>query len=517
MNIKLSYHWAIAVFLTVFASCSSDDITTGTVTKPDADKTETNQVSFVAGNQGTRTSLNYDKGDFYWEAGDKIFVKDDENKFYGSSNAVTDTNVPSFKFMMPGKYSKNKYMVYYPGKDKTNDNVTIAATQTQNGADNTMHFGTSGDCGVGEATLEGGQYKFKLTHAAAYLCFKPSYDHPLETSYVTKVEVTADQDIAGNYTLGSDGKLTYKDGGSKTITLTPKETGSTEGFQLKKNLSKPGCETGRMFMVIAPGKYKLTVKYYIKDTQTSTMGTITKTFGSSTYEANGYYDMPAKLTMRAFDAKYYTWDAQKDYWFGYENDQPKANGSNNITTVPTSSDAQRWYNPLKYQVGVNNAASNSAKNCPNINELHWYCLKGGPRWDTTTMWTVWGHIYTNGMWFKKAEVIAKENNKGSAAALKTVSPDGRNRVINGTFETPRNNNNVATGAPTNRKDYFFMPAMGYYENNELKDFRAAGFFWTSTPEAYVSQGVYNLYFASNNVVISNLRARSNGLKLWTSE
>lgn len=515
MNIKLSYHWAIAAFLTVFAGCSSDDITTGTVTKPDADKTETNQVSFVAGNQGTRTSLNYNNSDFYWEAGDKIFVKDDEKKFYGSSNAVTGTNVPSFKFMMPGKYSKNKYMVYYPGKDKTNDNVTIAATQTQNGADNTMHFGTSGDCGVGEATLEGGQYKFKLTHSAAYLCFKPSYDHPLETSYVTKVEVTADQNIAGNYMLGSDGKLTAKGEGSKTITLTPKETGSTEGFQLKNNLSKTGCETGRMFMVIAPGKYKLTVKYYIKDTQTGTMGTITKTFGSSTYEANGYYDMPAKLTMRAFDAKYYTWDAKKDYWFGHENDQPKANGSNNIKTFPTSSDAQRWYNTALHPT----QASNSAKDCPNANELEWYVMKGNPHWDNTTMWTVWGHIYTNGMWFKKAEVIAKENNKPNAAALKTVSSDGKNRVTNRIYETPPNNNKIKTGAPTNRNDYFFLPAMGYYTNGELVEFGATGLFWTSTPEPYNSDKnvAYNLHFRFNNVTVSNIQKRYNGLKLWTSE
>ncbi|MGP1417161.1 hypothetical protein [Prevotella fusca] len=513
---KLSYHWVLATLLAVAAvGCSNDDMTTETPTKPETDKGGTAQATFLAGNEGTRTSLNYDNEDFYWEAGDKIFVKDDDNKFYGSSNAVTGTNVPSFKFMMPGKYSKNKYMVYYPGKDKTNDNVTIATTQTQNGADNTMHFGTSGDCGVGEATLEGGQYKFKLTHSAAYLCFKPSYDHPLETSYVTKVEVTADKDIAGNYTLGSDGKLTPKDGGSKTITLTPKETGSTEGFQLKNNLTKTSCETGRMFMVIAPGKYKLTVKYYIKDTQTGTMGTITKTFGSSTYEANGYYDMPAKLTMRAFDAKYYTWDAQKDYWFGHENDQPKENGTNNITTYPTSSDAQRWYNTALHPT----RASNSAKDCPNANELEWYTMKGNPHWDNTTMWTVWGHIYTNGMWFKKAEVIAKENGKGSAAALKTVSSDEKNRVTDKIYETPPNNNKIKTGAPTNRNDYFFLPAMGYYTNGELVEFGATGLFWTSTPEPYNSDKnvAYNLHFRFNNVTVSNFQKRYNGLKLWTSE
>lgn len=512
MNIKLSYHWAIAAFLTVFASCSSDDITTGKVTKPDADKTETNQVSFVAGNQGTRTSLNYGKGDFYWEAGDQIFVKDDENNFNKSSNAVTGTNVPHFKFMMPGKYTQNSYVVYYPGKNGNNDNVTIATAQTQNEPNNTLHFGTAGDCGTGTAKLVNGQYNFKLKHAAAYLCFEPSYDHPLTSSYITKVEVTADKDIAGDYTLGSNGQLTAKSTGSKTITLTPKETGSAEGFKLKNNAAATSCAAGRMFMVIAPGTYKLTVKFYVKDTQSKVSGVITKKFGSFNYGANDYYDIASNLDIYAA-GKYYMWDAKQDYWYQHENDQPKkvdVPGSN----YPTNADPNRWYNTTaKFPT----PASHSAKNCPNINELFWYCKKGDPHWDDTTLWSEWGHLYKGGMWFKKASVIASDNGKTNADALKAASPDGKDRARNGIYETPPDNKQVQKKTPENRRDYFFLPAMGRYKDGTLKDFGEKGYYWTSTLISYSSGKAYNLYFDSGNVTVSNLRGQADGLGLWTSE
>ena len=510
MNIKLSYHWAIAAFLTVFASCSSDDITTGTVTKPDADKTETNQVSFVAGNQGTRTSLNYDNGDFYWETDDKIFVKDDENNFNKSSNAVTGTKVLHFKFMMPGKYTKNSYVVYYPGKNGTDNNVTIAAAQTQNEPDNTMHFGTAGDCGTGTATLENGQYNFKLKHAAAYLCFEPSYNHPLTSSYITKIEVTADKDIAGNYKLGSDGQLTANGTGSKTITLTPKSAGSSDGFQMKNNVAG-SCSAGRMFMVIAPGTYKLTVNFYVKDTQSDVSGVITKKFGSFNYGANDYYEIASKLDIYAA-GKYYMWDAKQDYWYQHEKDQPKkidVPGSN----YPTNADADRWHNTT---ATFPTAASNSAENCPNINELFWYCLKGDPHWDNTTLWSEWGHLYTGGMWFKKAEVIAQENNKANAAELKKATPNGEDRANNNIFDTPPDNSSIKQKTPDNRKNYFFLPAMGRYEEGKLKD-RKMGFYWTSTLISYSSGKAYNLYFYSGKVTVSNLRGKADGLGLWTSK
>ena len=77
MSIKLSYHevmGALLVLLTVATSCSNDDLATKTETKPTTDNTEAAQVNFVAGHDGTRTSLNYDSGAFFWEDGDRIYI-----------------------------------------------------------------------------------------------------------------------------------------------------------------------------------------------------------------------------------------------------------------------------------------------------------------------------------------------------------------------------------------------------------------------------------------------------------
>ena len=266
-----------------------------------------------------------------------------------------------------------------------------------------------------------------------------------------------------------------------------------------------------MFMVIAPGTYKLTVKFYVKDTQSDVSGVITKKFGSFKYGANDYYDIVSNLDIYAA-GKYYMWDAKQDYWYQYEGSQPKVAdtpGSN----YPTKSDALRWHNKAKFPT----AASNSAKSCPNINELYWYCLNGAPHWDDTTLWAAWGHLYTGGMWFKKASVIASENGKVDAAALKTVSPDGKNRAGTQYWETPKHNNDVKQGIPNNRKNYFFLPATGRYANGELKDFRTTGCYWTSTPEPYFEKRAYNLFFDSGKVTISNSNDRTNGFRLWTSE
>lgn len=513
MKIRLSYQqWAVTALLFAAAGCSSDDITTEKTAKPAAEENETEQTGFVAGTEGTRTSLDYDTRDFFWEEGDRIYVQDDGNVFQHSSNAVTGTKQPAFKFLMPGTYTHNSYTVYYPGKNGTGNNVTIASAQTQNGPDNTLHFGISGDCGTGTATRQpNGQYKFQLNHAAAYLCFKPTYSHPLASTYVTKIEVTANKNIAGAYTLGTNGRLTGT-GSSQTITLTPKTAGSSDGFAMQNNAAGTSCEAGRMFMVIMPGKYKLTIKYYVRDKETGVSGVITKTFGEFQYDANGYYDMPAALSIRYYDDKYYAWDAKKEYWSGHKNDQPKKTGVQG-SNYPTSADGNRWYNTSKDP----NATANTAKTCPNANELVWYCLKGDPHWDNKTLWTVWGHLYTGGMWFKKASVIASENGKGSADKLKEKAPSGTDYVHTQPFITPPDNKNIKQKAPDNRSNYFFLPAMGRYENGKLIEFGSYGRYWTSTPYKWNKDVSYSLYFQSGNVTVSNIIEKKNGLRLWKTE
>lgn len=100
----------MAVLLTVATGYSNNDITTENDTEPNTEKTETKGVSFIAGNGRTRTSLNYDTSKFYWENGDKIYVKDEDNVFQHSSNSVSGNTVPTFKFMMLGRYTQHSYI-----------------------------------------------------------------------------------------------------------------------------------------------------------------------------------------------------------------------------------------------------------------------------------------------------------------------------------------------------------------------------------------------------------------------
>lgn len=511
MKIKLSYHWAVAALLAIATGCSNDNITPET--KPDAGKPETTQVSFIAGNEGTRTSLNYGSGDFYWEDGDRIFVEDDDHTFHASSNNVSGTQVPHFKFMMPGKYAASEYLVYYPGKNGNNNHVTISAEQTQTKPDNTLHFGTSGDCGTGKATRQtNGQYTFKLNHSATYLCFKPTFNHPLASTYVTKIEVTADQPIAGSYTLNTDGKLTGT-GSSTTITLNLKGTGSyAKGFPMQNDATGKNCAAGRMFMVMMPGKYKLTVKYYVTDTKTQVSGVITKKFPAFEYGANDYYDIPSALNIKYYGDDYYTWDAKKEYWAGHKGDQPKVVGIQG-SNYPTSADADRWYNK---DATFPTAAENTARSCPNANEITWYCMKGDPHWDTTTLWSVWEHLYTGGMWFMKESKIASKENK-SIAHLTNFSYDGENRINNKIWGTPPSNKNPKKGTPDDLSKYFFLPAMGNYASGELKEFRTYGFYWAKTPEPFFDGRAYNLFFNDHEAGLSNSSDRENGYCLWTSK
>lgn len=267
-----------------------------------------------------------------------------------------------------------------------------------------------------------------------------------------------------------------------------------------------------MFMVIMPGKYKLTIKYYVRDKKTGVSGIITKTFGEFQYDANGYYDMPAALSIRNYGDDYYAWDAKKEYWFGHKNNQPKKTGVPG-SNYPTSADGNRWYNTSRDP----NATANTAKTCPNANELVWYCLKGDPHWDNKTLWTVWGHLYTGGMWFKKASVIASENGKGSADKLKEKAPNGKDYVHEQPFITPPDNKNIEQKAPDNRSNYFFLPAMGRYENGKLIEFGSYGRYWTSTPYKWNKDVSYSLYFQSGNVTVSNIIEKKNGLRLWKTE
>ena len=133
-----------------FSSCANEDVAQNiTGSESDNDK---NLTAFVAGEEATtRTSLDYNSGNFYWEAGDYIYVKDDNGVLQKSSNAPT-SKVASFKYMVPGKFTaKTSYKVYYLGKNSDGTSVSISTDQSQTAPNNTAHFGTAGDYGTATA------------------------------------------------------------------------------------------------------------------------------------------------------------------------------------------------------------------------------------------------------------------------------------------------------------------------------------------------------------------------------
>ena len=395
-----------------FASCAKEDVAQNPSNKEgDNDK---NLTTFVAGDKAkTRTSLDYNSSDFSWEAGDYIYVKDDDGVLQKSTNAPT-SKVASFKYKVPGKFGASaSYKVYYLGKNSNGSQVTISANQTQTAPDNTEHFGTAGDYGTATATgaVGGSIFSFQLEHQPAYLVFQPYTSNTiLRNCYLTKVEVSSDNDIAETYTVNtSTGALTGS-AGSKQIVLTTSGSSNPNGFPLTNNSAS--VTTNGAYMIIKPGTHTLKVRYWVKDVATNVEGTITKTLPATAYASNTYYDMTANLNVRNYDGdKYYMWDAQQNYWAGHEWNsaspwQPVLNGQSNGNYAQSSTDPNhRWY----HEGSGAFQATQSCASLPNANELSWYVMYGDPRWDADELWTTMGHLYKGGMWFKKKAVLQAEN------------------------------------------------------------------------------------------------------------
>ena len=360
-----------------FTSCANEDVAQNP-TNPNEDN-DKNLTIFVAGDETkTRTSLDYNSSDFSWEKDDYIYVKDDDGVLRKSTNAPK-SKVASFKYKVPGKFTDHSsYKVYYLGKNSNGSQVTISTAQTQTKPDNTEHFGTAGDYGTATATgtLGGGSFSFQLEHQPAYLVFQPYTSNTiLQNCYLTKVEVTSDNDITETYSINTTtGALDASAGtGSKQIVLTTSGSSTNpNGFPLTN--SSASVTTNGAYMVIKPGTHTLKVRYWIKDLVTQVEGTITKTLPATAYASNTYYDMTANLNVRNYDGdKYYMWDAQQNYWSGHEWDkanpwQPVLNGNSNSNYAQSNTDP-RYYNEAFTNGADNKATHTPCKDLPNVNEM----------------------------------------------------------------------------------------------------------------------------------------------------
>ena len=474
-----------------FASCANEDV----AQNPNNTDNDKNLTTFSAGDPKTRTSMESD-GKFFWEAGDKIWVKDDNGTWQQSSNAPT-AKTASFKFKMPGKYTAHmSYKVYYPGQSGYLDQVTISANQSQAEPNITTHFGTSGDCGMADASKQSnGSFAFTLDHKAAYLLFLPRTTNTiLQNCYLTKVEINSDNDITSTYTLDPVTGELIGTGTGKQIFLTTKGSGTyANGFPLTN--TGTSAATNGSYVVIKPGTYILKIRYWVKDIVTGIEGTITKILPSATYDQNKYYNITANLEIKNYDGDhYYMWDAQQNYWSGHEWNsanpwQPVLNGTTNSNYAQDNNDANhRWY----HEGSGAFQATQSCASLPNVNEMTWYAAKGDPRWDGDELWTTMGHLYKGGMWFKKKSVLQAEGNYNSNTAV-----DGTDWRTNGNGSSWSVSSTLPSAADAG--NYFYLPALGYYNSGQLRDVGNFGYYWSSSAHPWFSSDAYNLSFSFGRV------------------
>ena len=504
-----------------FASCAKEDVAQNPTNKEgDNDK---NLTTFVAGDEAkTRTSLDYNSSDFSWEAADYIYVKDDDGVLRKSSNAPT-SKVASFMYKVPGKFTaSSSYKIYYLGKNSNGSQVTISTTQGQSKPDNTEHFGTAGDYGTATATgsVGGKTFSFQLEHQPAYLVFQPYTSNTiLQNCYLTKVEVTSDNDIAETYTVNtSTGALTGSAGSKQIILTTSGSSTNPNGFPLTN--SAASVTTNGAYMVIKPGTHILKVRYWVKDVATNVEGTITKTLPATAYASNTYYDMTANLNVRNYDGDhYYMWDAQQNYWAGHEWDsanpwQPTLTTQQANSNYPQSNIDARYYNESYPGYGISNPATHSCATLPNANEVSWYCMYGDPRWDADELWTTMGHLYKGDMWFKRKSVLQAENHYDTEK-----SADG-STDLRTTYKLYSNSNSsiYSSGLPStaDASNYFFLPALGYYYYGQLKEVGYAGHYWSSSSHPWLGNYAYGFGFDSGNVNMDNVYYRHNGFRVKPS-
>ena len=482
------------------ASCANDNVTQDE--KQNKDNIPAGATVFTGTSQPeatTRTAiLNHTKGagaSVNWSSTDKIWVKDDAGTWQQSTTTIIPSAAnPSYaKFALTGTYTGASHDILYTNMTVTGTQpqVEIKAEQTQSAPNNFDHAGESGDCGI--ATANG--YNFTLNHKAAYLCFIPRTSNEyVKRSKLIKIEIMSDDEIAGTYDIAANGALTLASGGSKTITVT---TGS--GFDIDN--AADDMSKNATYAVVAPGTHTFRIRYWLRNTTDNPDGPIEGTVSkivTLNCTAGSIHDITANLDPHDYDGDhYYMWDAQQQYWYGYEwtkhlsgnTGQPTLNGSSSSNYAQSNTDPR--YNNEAFTYGADNKATHtSCKDLPNVNEMTWYAAKGEPRWDADELWTTMGHLYKGGMWFKKkANISGFDANK---------AVDGNDRRTNGGGGSSWSVSQTLPDA-ADANNYFYLPALGCYVSDQLYNVGGNGYYWSSSADPWGSRSAYFLYFYSGNV------------------
>ena len=432
----------------------------------------------------------------------KVFQWDDRNDIEKQLEASGKDRTPRAKFWFSGEYTAPQYPVRYVGILKypyfycTN----IENKQEQTKPNDAAELGKYGDCGTGTAYQQAdGNYTFMIDHKASYITFLPyTSQKGVARAKIEKIKVTADKAVCGQFDFNENGI---------DLSSRPATTRYNNYIELTLNnfpipLTAPNADANAAIMVIAPGTYsKFTVEYTIHEPSwlgkneggTDVWGTITKEYSNVTFTAGKNKIISQNLQVPEYRGDvYYMWDAAvgQHYWKGYEWNGPHpeqptyAWEQTGSTNYPKDNTDPRWYRELPDGLTRDDyndmEAKRSCKDCPNVNELYWYIMKGDYYWDNS-LWVCMDHLHKGGHWLKKLRVIAKEEGK-SVSDLKNVSPDGKDHRKEAVGSMPVSNS-ISSGhwerKPANIDDYFYLPDLFFY--NQTGGPGGAAVYWSSTP------------------------------------
>ena len=218
---------------------------------------------------------------------------------------------------------------------------------------------------------------------------------------------------------------------------------------------------------------------------------LTKTVSNLSLAAQKFYRSTLNFEVEVFTFSHYTWDAKQWYWY------PQSMTPSSSTTYPTvneerrngyptDADPDRWYNTIYGGTDAykaNNSAcraDGSARNMPCFNAMTWY-LSDDVYWDEGNAWILGGLFYNSGLWVKRWDKIS---GKPSGASITSCSSASTTTVRRSTV-----------GRPSNTADYFFLPALGrYQQDGMLYGLGSEGYYWPSSPSHMLGNATCVLFF-----------------------
>ena len=114
------------------------------------------------------------------------------------------------------------------------------------------------------------------------------------------------------------------------------------------------------------------------------------------------------------------------------------------------------------------------------------------------------------MWFKKKSVLLAEHHYDTEK-----SADGTTDLrTTWKYYNNRNSsiNNSGLPSATEAGNYFYLPALGYYDSGRLYRVGYDGFYWSSSAYPWRSLDAYALFFYSGGVFV-NTNGRLNGFRV----